>query len=539
MKNLTFLFIVLFFTYYFNLTAQVTQQWVARYNGPGNNVDQASAIAVDASGNVFVTGKSKNGWTKSNFDYATVKYNSNGVQQWVAIYNGPDDSIDVAVAIALDAVGNVYVTGYSRGIGTYYDYATIKYNPAGIQQWVARYNGPANGTDMPVSIKVDGSGNVYVTGSSQNPANFTSYATVKYNSSGVQQWAARYDGYLSQAVASVIDNAGNVYVTGDNFLSTGKAVTVKFDSSGSQQWAKVYANPGNNGYSTGLVIDGAGNIYMSGYYFLSGYEFSTVKYNQAGTQVWASGGHGGFTTGITIDASAILYVIGAAAGMGSGNDYITEKIDSAGLQYWASNYNGPASANDVPQAVTADALGNVYVTGVSTGVGTNYDYATVKYNSSGVQQWVERYNGPGDSVDFATAIAVDGAGNVYVTGYSYGNGTDFDYATIKYSQGPNGIQNNSNNIPNKFELEQNYPNPFNPSTKIRFQVPRLGAYRDTPLRLVVYDILGKEVATLVNEPLAPGSYEISFDASKLTSGLYFYKLISGTFTQTKKMVLLK
>lgn len=87
-------------------------------------------------------------------------------------------------------------------------------------------------------------------------------------------------------------------------------------------------------------------------------------------------------------------------------------------------------------------------------------------------------------------------------------------------------------------LNKTTPTPSTPQQKLDFKSP-VGAYHDTPLRLVVYDILGKEVATLVNEPLAPGSYEVNFDAGNLTSGLYFYKLTSGTFTETKKMVLLK
>src|SRR5437764_8209758 len=107
--------------------------WVAAYNGSGS----ADAIAVDGSGNVYVTGASGG--------YATIMYNSAGQQQWVARYNGPLNS-GGAHAIALDIPGNVYVTGQSTGIGTAEDYATIKYNSAGQQQWVARYNGPGKFT---------------------------------------------------------------------------------------------------------------------------------------------------------------------------------------------------------------------------------------------------------------------------------------------------------------------------------------------------------------------------------------------------------
>ena len=128
----------------------------------------------------------------TNYDYATIKYNSSGVMQWVQTYNGPGNVSDIAYSIAVDGSGNVYVTGYSSQGGTNSDYATIKYNSSGVQQWVQRYNGPGNGVDGAYSIAVDGSGNVYVTGQSYGGGTSLDYATIKYNSSGVQQWVATY-----------------------------------------------------------------------------------------------------------------------------------------------------------------------------------------------------------------------------------------------------------------------------------------------------------------------------------------------------------
>jgi Secretion system C-terminal sorting domain len=90
-----------------------------------------------------------------------------------------------------------------------------------------------------------------------------------------------------------------------------------------------------------------------------------------------------------------------------------------------------------------------------------------------------------------------------------------------------------------FNLEQNYPNPFNPSTKIKFTIPFDGTYRTTSVQLIVYDVLGNEIATLVNEEKATGNYEVEFIASGLPSGIYIYKLTSGALIQSKKMILLK
>ncbi|MBK7631175.1 MAG: T9SS type A sorting domain-containing protein [Ignavibacteriales bacterium] len=99
---------------------------------------------------------------------------------------------------------------------------------------------------------------------------------------------------------------------------------------------------------------------------------------------------------------------------------------------------------------------------------------------------------------------------------------------------PLDIKNISSLIPNQFYLSQNYPNPFNPSTKISWQSPIAGNQT-----LKIYDVLGNEVETLVNEYKPAGSYEVEFNASSLSSGIYFYKLQAGEFIQTRKMILLK
>jgi hypothetical protein len=131
----------------------VQEGWVARYKGLGNLDDSAQAIALDRSGNIYATGFSDGGGT--GYDYATIKYNSAGQKEWVARYNGPGNDGDLAQAIAVDDSGNVYVTGFSVGSGTGFDYATIKYNSAGQEQWVARYNGPRKDFYEGLAIAVD------------------------------------------------------------------------------------------------------------------------------------------------------------------------------------------------------------------------------------------------------------------------------------------------------------------------------------------------------------------------------------------------
>ena len=133
MKNLSIIFTI--FLLVSNISyADVGPEWIQRYNGTGNNTDVANSIAVDNWGNVYVTGYSYSG--ASGNDYVTVKYNSNGDSLWVRRYNGPGNNNDQAVSVGVDAPGNVYVTGFSIGIGTFEDYATIKYNSNGDPIWV-------------------------------------------------------------------------------------------------------------------------------------------------------------------------------------------------------------------------------------------------------------------------------------------------------------------------------------------------------------------------------------------------------------------
>jgi len=119
---------------------------------------------------------------------------------------------------------------------------------------------------------------------------------------------------------------------------------------------------------------------------------------------------------------------------------------------------------------------------------------------------------------------------------------------IYYRQNPTGnsigIKNISTEIPNEYMLYQNYPNPFNPNTKFRFSLPNPSKGGAQDVKIIVYDVLGREVQTLVNEQLQPGTYEVEFpassgDESNFASGIYYYSLETGYFKDSKKMVLIK
>jgi len=422
----------------------VDTAWVRRYNGPGNSGDTASALAVDGSGNVYVTGYSVGSGT--NYDYATIKYLPNGDAAWVRRYNGPGNDLDEAHALAVDASGNVYVTGRSYGSGTALDYATIKYLPNGDTAWVRRYDGPANWFDGAYALTVDGSGNVYVTGGSEGSGTSDDYATIKYLSNGDTAWVRRYNGPGNSgdcASALAVDGSGNVYVTGRSMYSGDyDYATIKYNSNGDTAWVRRYNGPGNSGdCASALAVDGSGNVYVTGGSIGSGtdYDYATIKYNSNGDTAWVrryngSGNSGDYVHALAVDGSGNVYVTGMSPGSVTSDDYVTIKYLSNGDTAWVRRYKESESSGDYAYDLAVDGSGNVYVIGGSWGSGTSYDYATIKYLPTGNTAWVRKYNGPGNLDDFAYAIAVDGSGNVYVTGGSNGSGTALDYATIKYYQ---------------------------------------------------------------------------------------------------------
>ena len=446
----------------------VDTAWVRRYNGPGNDHDIAHAMTVDASGNVYVTGESWGG-PSVDYDYTTIKYAPTGNQVWVERYNGIENFYDYAYAIAVDDFGNVYVTGTVPSIKTTYDYGTIKYDSSGNQLWVSLYNGPDNWWDIPCAVAVDNSGNVYVTGSSVGHGldiDGYDYATIKYDANGNELWVQRYNGpkdLLDCPEALALDASGNIYVTGISFDSVANGMvyktdyaTIKYNASGSQVWVKRYNGPANGiDYAHAVAIDALDNVYVTGCSDGIGtwWDYATIKYDSSGNQVWVKRytGLGGETEdvacAIAVDAFNNVYVTGYShqnTWVPYNSDYATVKYDSSGYQLWVKRYNGILDIDDEARAIGIDGSGKVYVTGVtdySWGSGTSDDYATLGYDADGADLCLLKYNGSGNSSDEAYAIAVDESGNVYVTGYSFGVGLNKDYATIKYFQALRGDTN--------------------------------------------------------------------------------------------------
>ena len=423
------------------------EAWIAHYDGPANDSDEPFALAVYDSCCVYVTG----GGTVSGpaQDYVTIKYTvDSNIPVWVASYNGPGNFRDVAYDIALDNSGNVYVTGVSDGVTPDGDYATIKYAPdSNAAVWVARYDGPGNLFDDAQGVAVDGSGNVYVTGASRGSVNWD-YATIKYTaSSNIPVWVARYDGPGNDwdfARSIAVDDSCNVYVTGETFNGTDlDYATVKYTvDSNIPVWVAIYDGPAdsNDDIAYDIAVDNSGNIYVTGASEGNdtGMDCTTIKYApDSNIPVWVARYNGpanSFDQGnaLAIDSSGNIYVTGESDSNTTSMDYITIKYGpDSNVPVWVARYDGPSSDHDAAYGIDLDRVGNVYVTG-SSGGSTDMDYATIKYGpDSNTPLWVARYD---EGSDNAWAIGLDDSNNVYVTGSVRVDGSWPDIVTIKYVQ---------------------------------------------------------------------------------------------------------
>ena len=432
-----------------------SQQWVKRYNGPANLDDYGGALGVSPDGStVFVAGTSN--VSEGSSDYTTAAYDaSTGATLWVKRYTGPRNSVDNAVALGVSPDGSrVFVTGSSLESGGSSDYATVAYDAlSGDELWVKRYNGAANLNDFAIALEVnpDGSG-VFVAGRSSSTTD-DDYATVAYDAiTGARLWAKRYHG---RAGGSDSANALGVSADGSQVFVTGTSVgsgnftdyaTVAYDAvTGAKLWSKRHdgsQHGPDEAQNLGVSPDGS-QVFVTGISFgFRYYNYATLAYDAAtGARLWSKRYTGpgnasdfAYALGVSPDGSTV-FVTGGSNGATSFWDYVTLAYDtSTGAELWVKRYNGAANSLDIAYSLAVSPDGSeVFVTGVSLGSASDYDYATVAYDVTvGTKLWAKRYNGPGNAYDQANAVGVSPDGStVFVTGQSAGSTND-DYATVAY-----------------------------------------------------------------------------------------------------------
>lgn len=434
-------------------------RWAALYNGPSSGNDERPEMLLDGQGNVYLVGLSRGVGTST--DITAVKYDANGNQLWAARFNGTGNGDDIPYNAELDAGGNLYVTGttwrkynFNPG-GTEYDYVTMKFDPAGNRLWTRYYDGN-RANDIPYDLALDASGNVYVTGGSQYSGynNFLvdRATTVKYDAQGGELWVRTYDttdrwGATGSGVA--VDAQGNVYVAGNVKVATVNAnttdhniLTLKYDAAGALVWAVQHDTPITHG---GEDFDNAERIHVNdrGVYVQgssipdgNSYDVLMLKYDAAGGGLLASSFWSGpdrdDPNDWAFDGEGNVYTTGLSE---RGLDYgyfFTLKFDASLNLVWERTYNGPyPDGFDAAYGIGLDAEGDAYVTGPSLGADGDYDFAVIKYLADGTQAWVNRYEGPDGLDDNPQDIAVDAAGNVYVAGDTRNAAGHLDFLTLK------------------------------------------------------------------------------------------------------------
>ena len=469
-------------------------------------------IASDGSGGAIIAWADFRDVSQLYQIYAQ-RINSSGVVQWttngVRICNITDGQY--TPTILSDGSGGAIITWHDfRGIVAQTNIYAQKINSSGEVLWaengVAICN--ATGEESHLTMVSDGFGGAIITweGWRQVPSETNIYAQ-KIDSAGVMHWLVNgvviCDTTSSVLPTSASDGAGGAIITWMDFRngSANHIYAQKIDSTGNVQWT------------------------------VNGVAICTAQYGGSHPTIVSDGSGGAIITWEDLREGALNF------------DIYAQKIDSAGVVQWTVDGVAvcTAAGNQVVPTIESDDEGGGIITWQDKRGGSSFsDIYAQKINSSGVVQWTAN----GVAISTATGnqsnptIESDGSGGAIITWGDYRGGSYSDiYAQQVNANGLLGVVSGISGEPGvtmDFALLQNYPNPFNPTTKIRYSVPQ-----SSNVIIKMFDILGNEIETLVNEEKPVGSYEIEFNAVGLSSGIYFYKLQAGSFIQTKKMILLK
>jgi len=315
--------------------ADGTEDWVSRYESsfPGNIRAWGFAVRVADDGSVYAAGDAIN--LAGGLDYALLKYDATGTLVWERLFDGLYGLADGVWDMTLGPNDEPYLSGISE-TGTGFEYCVVKYNSSGDFQWEGRYGG-TTGYHYGQFIEVDQAGNAFVAGSSTNSAGYFDWATVRFDTNGVQQWARRYGVpvyYFGDHTANglVLDDQGGVYVCGNawNWLPEGQnAVLVKYDVAGNELWTHDHngAASGDDAWF-GVHVDAANQVLVAGTSVNTGTGLDLVlaKFRQTGPPTLAvsptplvPGAPATFTVS-NVEPGASTYLAYSLAG--EGNTYV-------------------------------------------------------------------------------------------------------------------------------------------------------------------------------------------------------------------------
>jgi len=517
--------------------AQAQQSWVTRI--PGNATCEASAVAVAPDGAVYAGG-SWLGTGTSNTDMFLAKLNKEtGDTLWTRFYRSAN--YDKVNDIALNDNGDLVAVGQSNN-----QYTVLHYSSDGTFRKVWRDTQHLTSGSYAIAVCVDETGAAYVAGNGNDLGSSYNIYVMKFSSLGDSVWAYIYappNALADMAYDIAVDASHNCYIAG---VSGSNILTMKLSAAGDTAWTRRYHGPtagSDAGYA--VALDNQGNVYVAGETNVSGrLAGCVISYTPDGTlrfeRTYSSLAKVGDSfSDIAIDPDGNAIATGTARVSGVLQATLVAKYSSTGDSLWSQAYR-PTTA-DVSQGwrLAVDGTGIVYVAGQSrTG---DFDITAIGYQPSGVIAMEEAYSGSGSFDDWSRDIALGDSGQIYVAGSVAVSFSYSDFTVIRYMHLPTSVGTSNDALPLQARLLPNYPNPFNPTTRLRYEIPEgasIGA-EGSEVHLVVFDLLGREVAVLVDERKAPGTYELMFDASGLPSGVYLYRLRLGDFSQTRKMIVLR
>lgn len=537
----TILFL-LFLLYNYPIYSQLEPQWVKRYDNSLLYNSYVTDMYTDNSGHVYITGYIN--IDSANSDVITIKYNSSGSEEWIRTFDNGVSGKDKGVSIKADDSGYVYVTAETELVNqhpvTKPGTTVLKYSSQGTLIWNKYFINSDSLFTLPKCMAIDDSSNVYVSSDAYVEGQSSNCVTLKYDKNGILKWSTFFDNPFHSIDTPrdiKIDNNRNIYVVGSSYSLTTSSYylnLIKYNSNGVSQW--VFTD--TSYFSNKIILDQLQNIYLSS----SGGVTLVKKYNQQRELIRKFDYRNSMISpnnlyyrDFILDKNDNPNVACSSVNIGElGFNFLTVKFNSTGDTAWSKQFNPIQNSNDDASSIAIDKLGDCIITGKSNFNLANNKYATIIYTPEGTQKYALTYQGSGLGNHEAIKVLTDTSGNIYVTGKSQNNAGIYGIATIKYSA-LTRITQIDTEIPDKVQLFQNYPNPFNPTTNIKFNISKA-----SNVKIIVFDVMGREIEKLVDKNISPGGYKVIWNASSISSGVYYYSLfINGNLVSTKQLIFIK
>lgn len=410
------------------VAAQPVLDWTQRYGSVENEFTNIAGICTDNKGNTYVTGTIE---SSTLTDIITLKYEPDGQLLWAKAY--AQNIEDRAIDMKMDGNGNICVTGLTENNTGTYDIVTVKYDSNGDSLWVRKYD--SQGTfvmDQPVAMFIDRNDNVIVAGYSFGGGPVFTHIILKYEPDGDSVWVRKVQPSGTPLPVDVTaDLNGNVYL-----YSRGLTVA-KFSSAGAFQWSRTYSAFTSSENNRSILTEESGNVYVAATKNTTTFgDYAILKLAPDGDTIWTAVRNGlGSSTlfhddvySLKLDVNGNV-ILGGESQAVSVFHFSTLKYSPAGILMWERNFSSPNSGAGVNDLFT-DHLGNVYSAGGSG------DIRIIKYSPSGDSLSGLIYSGPSNLNDYRPLITGDQAGNFYVAGLSREAGPPqyMKSVTMKYSQ---------------------------------------------------------------------------------------------------------